>query len=210
MLFKRVIEMAIVGAIAAGGVGPTPALAQETKPIELGAQVTSLRLGEFDTTDLGVGVQGAWRLSPLFAIDGALSVFPPGDQPFTARVDNQGRLLGLVGVRSGVRHGPLELFGRVRPGFLRFAEQDRVVCILIAPQPLSCLVLGGYTAFATDIGGGARFNFLADRMQVTFDIGDLLVRYSPEAFRRDRDLGEIKERLVGHSLLFSAGLNWRF
>jgi len=105
----------------------------------------------------------------------------------------------------------VDLFARVRPGALAFAGQDQVVCILIFPPPLSCQVLAGYTAFVTDVGGGARLNLAGDRVQVTIDAGDLLVRYSrPESFRLESDLGEIKKSTVSHNLLFSAGINWRF
>ncbi len=211
MLSKQAIGMAIAGAIALGIMGTVPASAQGTRPFEIGAQVTTLRLGEFETTDVGLGVQGAWRLSPVFAIDGALSLFPGGGSDSVASIDSQRKTLGLIGVRAGVQRGPLDLFARARPGALAFAGQDQVACILIFPPPLSCQVLAGYTAFVTDIGGGARLNLADDRVQVTVDVGDLLVRYSrPESFRLESELGEIKKSVVSHNLLISAGVNWRF
>jgi hypothetical protein len=201
--------MATASAVAVSVSGTASVLAQQERPFELGANVTTLHLGEFETTDVGVGVQAAWKLSPVFAIDGALSLFPGGDNDLTASIDEQRRVLGLIGMRAGVRRGAAELFARVRPGFLTFVGQDNVACILIFPPPLSCLVLAGYTAFVTDIGGGARVD-VGDRMQVTIDVGDLLVRYNPEPFRSNGNSGVISGSLVSHSLLFSAGLNWRF
>lgn len=183
------------------------ASAQLARPLEVGAQVAALRLDDFDTTDVGVGVQAAWRATPLLAVDGALTVFPGSDERGPRRIGDQQRLLGVIGARAGVAVGRAEVFARVRPGFLTFMDQGPVPCILIFPPPLSCQVLGGYTAFVTDLGGGIRVGVgNSGRMQVAVDAGDLLVRYGVQSFRN----GELRDQFVSHNLWFSGGLSWRF
>ena len=101
---------------------------------------------------------------------------------------------------------PRRLSSRAHPGFLNFAGQDTVFCILIIPPPLlhRCR---RYTAFATEVGGGARIRLdTNDRLHVNVDVGNLLVRYSPdEPFRRDDEFGDISDSLFTNNLIFNAG-----
>lgn len=185
-----------------------PSFAQERR-FELGGQVTTLRLSEFDTTDVGVGVQAGWRLNPLFAVDGALSWFPAGGDDAFPRIERQQRVLGVAGIRAGVQSGPLEFFARARPGFLRFGAEDDVACILIFPAPLECQVLAGHTSFVTELGGGVRVAFGPERRTfVSFDIGDLLVRYGRQALRPGGEVSD--DGFVSHNLTAGVGVGWRF
>lgn len=190
-------------------VGATRAEAQSAgRPVEVGGQVNILRLSEFESTDAGIGATAAWHLSPRLAIDGTLAWFP-GERDFEADgLATQGRVLGLVGARSGITRGRVDIFGRARTGFLRFAEQDDAICALIFPATLGCRLASGYTAFAFDIGAGAIARLdSADRWQARIDVGDLLVRYNLDALRPN---GEMTEGFVSHNLLVSFGLVWRF
>lgn len=206
---RSLVLNCLIGVFAATFVmGASQAQAQPADgPVEVGAQVNILRLGELDITDVGVGLTGAWHIMPRLAIDGTLSWFP-GDGDAPDRAKTQQRTLGLIGVRSGITRGRVDFFGRARVGVLRFAEQDAVACIRIFPEPLECQLASGYTAFATDLGGDviARIDD-AGRWRVRFDIGDLLVRYDREALRPN---GERTEGFISHNLLTSVGLVWRF
>ena len=207
-MIRRHVQVLMLGLLVWGGAAVRPVLAQDDPALELGAQVATLRLSEFDTTDVGIGVNAAWRLTPLFAVDGALNWFPGGDDD-TQRVEGQQRVLGLAGVRAGVQSGPLELFGRVRPGFLHFASEDNVPCILIFPRPLECQVLAGNTAFVTEIGAGVHLDVgAARRLFVSFDIGDLLVRYGSQSLRPDGEVSE--DGFVSHNLTANVGVGWKF
>lgn len=199
----------VAACLAACGLVGAAASAQQERTVDVGVQLNALRLSEFDTGDAGIGIESAWRLTPLLAIDGALSWFPGGGADDTPRVDRQGRTLGLIGVRSGIQRGAMELFARARPGFLRFADRSPVPCIAIFPPPLECQVLGGYTSFVTELGGGARIGFgAAGRAYVSFDVGDLLVRYGNQAIRPDGTATE--GGFVSHNLLASVGAGWKF
>lgn len=177
------------------------------RPLEVGGSVSVLRLSEFDTTDIGVGVDASWHLMPRLAIDGTLAWYPgSGDGP--DNIEDQQRVLGLIGARSGVTRGGVDFYGRARVGFLRFAEQGAVPCIKIFPAPISCQVASGYTAFAFDLGGGAIVPVdAAGRWRVRFDIGDLFVRYGMEGLREDL---ERTDGFTSHNLLLNVGLIWRF
>jgi hypothetical protein len=169
----------VFGLILSGSaVGPASAQSRE-EGFEIGAHAAMLRLSEFDATDAGVGLNVAWRATPIVALDGAVTWFPGSDAASaSARISNQTRVLGLAGARTSVRRGALELFARGRVGFMRFAPLDRIVCIAvtIVPLPLECLIATGHTAFAADLGGGVVLNH-GDRLQIRVEAGDLMVRY---------------------------------
>ena len=166
-------------------------------------QLSILRLNEFGIADVGVGIDGAWHVTPQLAIEGTVAWFP-GETAFeTDSVASQYRVLGLVGVRSGITQGRFEIYGRGRVGFLRFGEQDSRICTLIFPATLGCRLASGYTALAADLGAGISTPLTADRrLRLRFDIGDLLVRYDLAAFRPN---GESSDGFVGHNLLTQIG-----
>ena len=100
------------------------AAAQTSEPgVEIGGQLNVLHISEFEITDLGPGVDAAWHLTPRIAIDGMLAWFP-GETKFEIySIASQHRVLGLVGVRSGVTRGRIDMYGRGRLGFLRSGEK---------------------------------------------------------------------------------------
>ena len=207
MIRKRV-QTITVCLLLLGLAGARAAAAQDQGSFEFGGQLATVRLGEFDAGDVGIGVNGAWRVTPLFAVEGALSWFPGGDAE-EDRIKGQQKLLGLVGVRAGIQRGPLELFARARPGFLRFSGEDNVPCILIFPVPLECQLLAGQTSFVTEIGAGAHVAVgRSQRMFVSFDIGDLLVRYGSESLRPNGEVSE--DGFVSHNLVANVGVGWKF
>ena len=208
---RRPFSLVALFTLVLGGLA-VPASARQAPAVDVGGQVTVLRLDVFDTTSVGGGVQASVNLTPHLAIDGLVSVFPGRERERGSPIESSRKILSLVGVRAGQTFGRVRLSARARPGFLNFAGQDTVLCVLIIPPPLSCIVAGGHTAFATEVGGGARIRLDAnDRLHVNVDVGDLLVRYSPdEPFRRDDEFGEISDSLLTNNLIFNAGLSWRF
>jgi hypothetical protein len=177
--------------------------------VETGGHVIILRLTELDVSHVGVGAHVIWPFTSVVAIDGAFTWFPgSGDFEANALLESQHRTLGLVGFRASVAKGDVEFFARARVGFLRFGEQDSAVCIAIFPIPLGCRLATGYTAFASDFGGGASVGLgSSGPRRVNIESGDLLVRYGLEALR---PRGEITDGFVGHNPGVSIGLGWRF
>lgn len=181
----------------------------QVRGVEIGGQVDALRLNEFDLTDVGVGVAVMWPLTPVLAIDGALTWFPGANDGEVGTFKSQQRVLGMAGLkRTVVTFGDVEFFARARAGFLRFGEQDSAVCIAIFPAPLGCQLAAGYTAFAADFGGGANVRVApAGRFVLGLEASDLLVRYELKA---SRPQGELTDGFIGHNPLVAVGLSWRF
>lgn len=191
------------------GLAATPAFAQTPgNDVELGGQMTVIQLSEFDVTDTGVGITAAWRATPIFLVDGAFTWFPGNDGSSSTHIARQQRSLGLVGVRSGIRRGRIELFGRARAGFLRFSPLEGAVCVAvtIVPLPLECQIATGYTSFATELGGGIGVA-AADRVQVRVEAGNVMVRYAQEAHRSN---GELSDGFTSQNIQVSSAVVWRF
>lgn len=107
----------------------------------------------------------------------------------------------LVGPRVGVRWSDLGIFGRVRPGFVRFSDRfykPGIICIAIFPPPEACLV--PHSNLAVDIGGTVEAP-LGTRALLRLDLGDTLIRFGRGAGADARWM---------HNLQFSAGVGWRF
>src|SRR5687767_1596883 len=92
--------------------GAPPASAQDTGRFELGGHLSTIRLDEFDLTDAGVGPQAAWRLTPTLAVDGGLSWFPERGSISSSLFKNQQRVIGIAGLRAGLRRGRVEMFAK--------------------------------------------------------------------------------------------------
>jgi hypothetical protein len=180
----------------------------QTPTVEVGGHVSVLRLGELDTTDAGVGPDVVWRMTPLLAIDGALTWFRGSNASTGGSSRHARRTLGLTGLRAGISAGSVDVFARARGGFLRFSPGPPTVCIAIFPVPLVCQLAGGYTAFAADVGGGASVGLIrSGRLRASVEAGDLMVRYGFMSFRPN---GTTSESFISHNLLVSIGAAWRF
>jgi hypothetical protein len=116
----------------------------------------------------------------------------------------------LAGPRVGGHVAGLAIFGRVRPGLIRFSERfyaPEVVCIAIFPPPESCLA--GATNFAVDLGGTIEVP-LSSSTVLRLDLSDTLTRYRSNP-RPQSDSGEDGyDRSWKHGLQFVAGAGWKF
>jgi hypothetical protein len=158
----------------------------EERRFELGAQIVTTLHQELDTTDGGFGGRLGLLVTPFFGLEGELSFYPsdiPGDLPVSSS-----RLEGLFGVKLGPRFDRFSVFGKLRPGFVRFAgAPEPFACILIYPPPLSCILAEGTTVPALDLGGGVEL-YPTKRSLLRVDVSSLLLRYPGPAFRRDREI----------------------
>ena len=201
---NRILSFAALICIVAAS-----ALAQsnEDRRLEVGAQLAVNDLAELETTDLGFGGRFGFRATPLFTFEGELNLFPsdiPDEVPVTSS-----RLEGLFGVKLGPRFDRFSVFGKVRPGFVRFGEApEPIACILIFPPPLSCVLAGGQTVFALDLGGGVEL-YPTDRSLVRFDVSDLMLQYKGPVFNRDRE-AFTEGGFWGHNLRVAFGAGFRF
>lgn len=168
------------------------AQSSETPKVEIGAQYTLLRFRDFDVTDSGVGGRVTYNLADSFGIEGELNFFPQkrtNDLVSGLFVDST-RTQGLFGVKTGMRSEKFGIFGKLRPGFVRFGESSS----LVAPQ--------SFTQFALDFGGV--FEIYPSRsVALRFDIGDTVIRFG-DNFTRDGST------FYSNNLQISTGVAFRF
>ena len=205
----RVAPVTILKVLALSLILTTTARAQsaDDRRLEVSGQLAVNDLAELETTDLGFGGRFGFRATPLFTFEGELNLFPsdiPDEVPVTSS-----RLEGLFGVKIGPRFDRFSVFGKVRPGFVRFGEaSEPIACILIFPPPLSCVLAGGQTDFALDLGGGIEL-YPTDRSLVRFDVSDLMLQYKGPVFNRDRE-AFTDGGFWGHNLRLAVGAGFRF
>lgn len=180
-----------------------PAAAQpNANRFQLGVGLAGAVSGEFDSTDLGVGVRFSWYPTALVGADADVSFYPE-DLAFSSN-----RVEGLFGVTIGPRIGRLRPFAKLRPGMVTFrAAPEPFPCNLIFPPPLPCRLAAGTTVFALDLGGGIEL-FPAGRTSLRVDVGDRLVRYPGPA--SDGNAMAREAAFFSHDFRFGIGAGLRF
>jgi hypothetical protein len=155
------------------------AQSSETPKVEVGVHYTVLRttgfgdLG-FNSTDSGVGGRLTFNLTEGFGIEGELNTFPQDGRVNLANLSsiNSHKTQALFGVKYGMRSEKFGIFGKLRPGFVRFSQGS--------PGALSIVPPSSETQFALDFGGV--FEIYASRhVALRFDLGDTIIRYSNPA-----------------------------
>ena len=192
------------------------ALAQSDAPkLEVGVQYSLLRLEaqqplnnpvfslvihDYVTNDSGIGGRLTYNLTDHLSMEGELNFFPEGMRNFSEPIYlNSRRLQGLFGVKAGTRGDRMGVFGKVRPGFMRFGTgtpDPQIQTFAAIPAKVSS------TEFALDLGGVFEL-YPSRHTMVRFDLGDTLIRYGK---------GQVSGRpsFVTHNLQMSAGFGFRF
>ena len=183
------------------------ALAQaRAERFEIGGQIAATTLRQFDGHDVGLGVRVGWRPVGMLGLEAEFNLYPadfPDRVPFT-----HARIEGLFGATMGPRFSRVHVFGRLRPGFVVFADAPRpIACIAIFPPPLSCSLAAGDTLFALDAGGGVEIAATANTF-FRLDAGDRLVRYPGPTFDVNRRVRS--NAFLAHDFRFAAGGGLRF
>src|SRR5262245_32586268 len=144
------------------------ALAQsrsETPKVEIGAHYTLLRFTDADISDSGVGSRITYNASDNFSLETEFNFFPERRLNFANLTSGDTRRMqGLFGAKYGVRSEKFGIFGKVRPGFIRFGEGEVVAG-------------SAATEFALDIGGVIEL-YPTRPVALRFDIGNTLIRFS--------------------------------
>jgi len=141
----------------------------ETPKVEIGAHYSVLRFSDFDTSDNGVGGRVTYNLSDNFGLETEFNFFPQERLNFAngTSVDSR-RTQGLFGAKYGIRSEKFGIFGKIRPGFIRFGEGS-------SPIGVSA------TEFALDIGGVLEL-YPTRPVALRFDVGNTLIRYGARDF----------------------------
>ncbi|HXG67045.1 MAG TPA: hypothetical protein VNO70_18220 [Blastocatellia bacterium] len=191
----------------------------ETPKFEVGAQFSTMRLGDFDPfnelvkedfplenppilVEPGIGGRLSYNLTANIALEAEVNFFP---KVHTFFIEGRRKTQGLFGPKIGVRRRKLGLFGKVRPGFLHMQRFPKVAQIFIrTPTIVSGMQLSVPTSFfALDVGGVIEL-YPSRRAIVRFDLGDTMIHYHSLAPRA------LNPAFTRHNLQFSAGFGFRF
>jgi hypothetical protein len=182
-----------------------PAAAQTDRPFELGVQFVAAASAEFDT-DPGLTIGLAWRAGALWSADGEIAFYPTG-LPQQSQF-SRSRIEGLFGVGVGPLVGRVRPFARARAGFLTYRERSELFpCIAIFPPPLACVLAGGRTIPAFDVGGGIAI-YPTERTFIRVDLSDRFLRYPGPTFDLSGDIRD--ESFFSDDIRFAVGGGVRF
>lgn len=157
--------------------GPTAFAAPIDPPrLEIGPQITEAYLPVNPVGSvqyqLAIGGLGAIRIRSWLAIDSSLVITPT--IPIEGTSFAGGRLTeGFLGARLGFRTKRVEIYGKIRPGFVSFGK-----AILHVESSNSALQFetGRLTEPALDLGGIVMLR-ISKRLAVRYDVGDTLIHY---------------------------------
>ena len=174
--------------------------------LQLGIQLAGAVSGEFEDTDVGIGVHFSWHPMVVVGAEAEVGIYPENFAGVPAFSGS--RVEGLFGVTVGPGIGRLRPFAKLRSGFVTFHEApEPLACIAIFPPPLPCALASGRTVFAIDLGGGAEW-FQTGRTFLRVDVSDRLMRYPGPVLRRDRSARE--DASFSHDFRFAIGAGVRF
>jgi len=190
-----------------------PALAAQTDfaKFEAGAQFSFLRQRAFSVNDTGFGGRFTFYPVSYVGLEAETSFFPRGIslRGLSSSMTFSGnRIEALFGVKAGPRFKNFGVFGKIRPGLMRFAKSPRgmaCVAILIYPPPLECSLSRGSINFALDFGGVVEL-YPSRRTTIRVDLGDIMIRFPP-AYTL---LGQFKNDFSVHNFPLNLGFGYRF
>ena len=174
---------------------------------EASAHFSSSRWSEFDGADNGIGGRITWMPTSVIGVEGDLTWYPSdfsGEGPAFSRH----RFEGLFGATIGPRIDRIRPFAKLTAGFLKVGPTNGAfACIAIFPPPLSCVLAGGKTLPAFEIGGGIEAD-ISSRLFVRGDVSDRILKYPGPTLTDDFDVND--EGFFGHALRFTLGAGVRF
>lgn len=183
------------------------ASAASAQSFAAGIHVASANWSEFEGHDLGVGGRLTWQPSSMLGVDADLTFypadFPDGSVPFSGR-----RVEGLFGATVGPRFNRVRPFAKAAAGFLKVGKTPVVfVCLTIFPPPLGCVMAGGPTLPAYEIGGGIEID-ATSKVFIRADVTDRILKYPGPAFYSNLEVHD--DGFFGHALRFTVGGGIRF
>lgn len=188
-------------------VGVTEARAQS---FEVSGHAAVAQWSEFDGNDVGVGGRFTFRPLPLIGLDAELSWYPKGFPPDTVAIFTGSRIEGMFGATAGPKIGRIRPFAKAAAGFLNNRSSAAAfACVAIFPPPLACLLAGGNTMAAYEIGGGVAIDATSTSF-VRLDVTDRLLKYPGPTFRGPGLRNVVDDDFIAGALKFTIGAGFRF
>lgn len=170
---------------------------------ELGGNINTVRNFNFPG-NVGVGVETDFNLGRHFAVDAALDWLP-------ARNPGGNSVIGLFGVKAGIRKQHFGYFAKVRPGILTI---DSVFREAFNGPPAGFTRFDRLTERVLDLGGVAEY-YPARHWTLRWDLSDMLVFQDSGPTFTDivpgqQPFTETFPAKVTNNFRFSSGLHYRF
>ncbi|HXG65151.1 MAG TPA: outer membrane beta-barrel protein [Blastocatellia bacterium] len=183
------------------------ASAQESREpkIELGIHATIIDFNEVFEVPGGFGGRFTYNINDYISFDSELNYFPERG-PYRREVfggvaifgsSRFGETQGLFGVKAGKRIHKFGVFAKVRPGFVRFTENQ--IDKTFDDQ--------SRTRFALDIGGVFEY-YPTRRIVIRFDLGNTLIDYSDRTIQTTQGPLQFKSDLTNAQ--GGVGIGFRF
>lgn len=180
----------------------TPVASAQSDPrkLELGAQFVLMRQEAFALNccsakwDAGFGGRITYDATRFLSVEAELNYLPQD-----VRLGRKTQ--ALFGIKAGRRTDRLGVFGKARPGFMRFSR----VFDCQGEDVRSCGEFA-YTEVAMDLGGVVEF-YPSPRSVLRFDVGDTIIHLRELTFIANP---RIEESRTVHSLQLNIGIGIRF
>jgi hypothetical protein len=204
------------------------AQSEDAPRFEVGAQFSSITIHEPEEeiinfrSEAGIGGRFTFNFTDSIAAEAELTLFPRDGFSRSFNTYTVGRVTqGLFGVKAGKRFQRFGIFGKARPGFVRFSRALRGSRRVPSTPTGGVFELdfSGRSNLAVDVGAVAEF-YPSRRVVTRFDVGDTIIRYRELNFDIDElcpidptrpciDRG-IQPGRMRHNLQFNAGIGVRF
>lgn len=211
----------------------------KTRPFEIGGHFTIMFQQDYEVSDVvfkeigfnervtinnryesGFGGRVTYNINNNLAVEGEVNFTPS-----TRTVNELGRagIVGtgvfsggektqfLSGVKYGIRRKKYGVFGKIRPGAIRFNAFPVIVAKFVVPsltggQPINALLLQREQPaifFNVDVGGVFEY-YPSKRTVFRVDAGDTIIRYGAQKPK------EINPKFTRHNLQINVGFGFRF
>ena len=161
-------------------------------PITVGGLVGTIDLrGPVGEKPLGFGGRFTYDFNDNFALDGEAAYFPQNPS------GNFGQTVALAGLKAGIRQEKFGVFGKIRPGVVRFGGDF-----------FKSFNGQSQNRFAVDVGGVLEF-YPSKRVVVRVDLGDTIIPFGEDTIRGPLP-PFIKRPGTTHNFQASFGVGFRF
>ena len=154
----------------------------------------------------GFGGYASYRFYGALFLDGDLSYFPRGTD-FSGPHDGGTILQALIGLKGGIRRNHFGFFGKVRPGFNRYAQA--LTSVTSSGQSNPTYTYDRSTTFALDLGGILEF-YPRERSTVRLEVGDTHLFFNTRDVNVDGIMQSYGGGKMKHSIQLMLGYGWRF
>jgi hypothetical protein len=236
---RKPILLAVLFLLSVAGFQQAGAQVDDDRKFEVGGQFSLIRVPTYSLTagligclnpsacplslffgeggeknEPGFGGRLGYNLNRYFALEAEANYFPRDRD-----ADGGRKAQVLAGAKVGKRFEKVGLFGKARPGFVRFSQGDYRpgpnVCAARFPPSIACFESDAKTNFALDLGGVAEF-YPSKKTIIRFDAGDTMIFFGDRNVAAPAEFGGSFTAVLPrasetrHNLQISAGFAFRF